>query len=293
MTGIIAAATNNKVGIAGINPGAKIMVLKGLNAFGHGRASSLAEAVFYAANNGAQVINISAGGKYLTQTEQDAVSYAYKKGAVIVVAAGNEAVDTKDYSPSGLKNVIAVGATDQKDKRASFSNWGQTVNILAPGIDVLSLRTRRADFMLGIPDVDYKSQTAYVGEDKRYFRASGSFFAAPMVAAMASLILAKSPNLINEQVERMLLNSTRDIEVSGWDQLTGYGLLEAISALKADPDFYALAKIKKMVSARKDNNMVVQVIGTADSSDFKMAWVELGYGEEPEEWKKVGKKLRQ
>ena len=292
VSGIIAAASDNKVGIAGINSGAKIMVLKGLNAFGHGRASSLAESIFYAADNGAQVINISAGGKHLTQTEQDAVNYAYRKGAVIIVAAGNEAMDTKDYSPSGLRNVIAVGATDLEDKRASFSNWGQTVDISAPGVDVLSLRARRTDFMLGIPDVDYKPRSAYVGQDRRYFRASGTSFSAPMVAATASLILAKSPKLTNKQVERMLLNSARDIEVPGWDQLTGYGLLDARAALKADPNFYASAKIKKMVPARKDSKVVIQVIGTADSSDFKVAWAELGFGEKPEEWKRVGGKIK-
>ncbi len=292
VSGIIAAASDNKVGIAGINSGAKIMVLKGLNAFGHGRASSLAESIFYAADNGAQIINISAGGKHLTQTEQDAVNYAYRKGAVIIVAAGNEAMDTKDYSPSGLRNVIAVGATDLEDKRASFSNWGQTVDITAPGVDVLSLRARRTDFMLGIPDVDYKPRSAYVGQDRRYFRASGTSFSAPMVAATASLILAKSPKLTNKQVERMLLNSARDIEVPGWDQLTGYGLLDARAALKADPNFYASAKIKKMAPARKDGKVVIQVIGTADSSDFKVAWAELGFGEKPEEWKRVGKKIK-
>ncbi len=292
VSGIIAAASDNKVGIAGINSGAKIMVLKGLNAFGHGRASSLAESIFYAADNGAQVINISAGGKHLTQTEQDAVNYAYRKGAVIIVAAGNEAMDTKDYSPSGLRNVIAVGATDLEDKRASFSNWGQTVDISAPGVDVLSLRARRTDFMLGIPDVDYKPQSAYVGQDRRYFRASGTSFSAPMVAATASLILAKSPKLTNKQVERMLLNSARDIEVLGWDQLTGYGLLDARAALKADPNFYASAKIKKMVPGRKDGKVVIQVIGTADSSDFKVAWAELGFGEKPEKWKRVGEKIK-
>jgi len=146
--------------------------------------------------------------------------------------------------------------------------------------------------MLGIPDVDYKPRSAYVGQDRRYFRASGTSFSAPMVAATASLILAKSPKLTNKQVERMLLNSARDIEVPGWDQLTGYGLLDARAALKADPNFYASAKIKKMVPARKDSKVVIQVIGTADSSDFKVAWAELGFGEKPEEWKRVGGKIK-
>jgi len=285
VTGII-AATHNRIGISGINPGAKIMVLKTLNAFGHTRASSIAEAIFYAANNGAKVINISVGGKHITQTEQDAVDYAWKKGALVIMAAGNEAKDTADYS-SGLNHLITVAATGTNNNRVGFSNWGQNVDIAAPGMDILSLRARRTDLMAGIPGVQYTIGSAYVGKDKRYFRAGGTSFAAPMVAGTASLIWAHNPKLTNGQIKNMLLSSTRDIENPGWDQLTGYGLLDARAALKAEPDYYTIAKIGKIAPTRENGKVVIEVSGSSSSSDYRDAWLELGFGEKPKKWKKV------
>lgn len=289
VTGVIAATTNNGIGIAGINHGAKIMVLKALNTFGHSRASFLSEALFYAANNGARVINISVGGKHLTRTEQEAIDYAHSKGAVIVVASGNEAVDTSDYSPSGLKNVIAVSTTDEKDKRAGFSNWGQGISLAAPGMDVLSLRARRTDLMLGIPGIKYSPRLAYVGKDTRYYRASGSSFSAPIVSATASLIFAKNPKLTNTQVERMLLQSARDVEVPGWDQYTGFGLLDASAALQADPEYYLLAQIQKVQPVQEKGAVYLEVLGSAEGSDFNEAIISVGLGEKPEKWEGVVK----
>jgi len=285
VTGIIAAA-HNKIGISGINPGAKIMVIKALNAFGHTRASNVAQAIFYAADNGARVINISVGGKHITKTEQDAVDYAHSKGALVIMAAGNEASDTADYS-SGLNHLITVAATDTKDKRVGFSNWGQGVDIAAPGMDILSLRARRTDLMAGIQGVKYTIGDAYVGKDKRYFRAGGTSFSAPMVAGTASLIWAHNPKLSNQQVRNMLLSSARDIETPGWDQLTGYGLLDARAALKAEPDYFTVAKIGKIAPARKNGKVVIEVLGSSDSTDYRDAWLELGFGENPKQWKKV------
>lgn len=291
VTGIIAAAHNNE-GIAGINKGARIMVLKALNDFGHTRASFLAEAVFYAADNGARVINMSVGGKYLTRTEQEAVDYARKKGALIVVAAGNEALETTDYSPAGLKGVITVAATDVKDKRTEFSNWGQGVDIAAPGLDVLSLRAGRTDMLLGIPDIDYEARSAYVGKYNRYYRATGTSFAAPIVAATASLIIARNPALTNDQVARMILNSASDTEVAGWDHTTGYGMLNAVAALKADPHFFIETRITRVQVVRESGKVLLAVNGTADSDQLKEAWIEIGEGENPSKWKKVSAKIK-
>lgn len=296
VTGVIAAATNNGRGIAGINHGAKVMVLKALNTFGHTRASFVSEALFYAANNGARVINISVGGPRLTRTEQEAIDYAHSKGAVIVVASGNGAVDTADYSPSGLKNVIAVSTTDEKDKRAGFSNWGQGIALAAPGMDVLSLRARRTDLMLGIPGIKYSPRLAYVGKDTRYYRASGSSFSAPIVSATASLIFAKNPKLTNTQVERMLLQSARDVEVPGWDQYTGFGLLDARAALQADPEYYLLAQIQKVQPVQEKGAVYLEVLGSVEGSDFSGAAIDVGLGERPEKWEeavKVGQPVRE
>jgi subtilisin family serine protease len=292
VAGIIAANSNNKIGIAGINKGAKIMVLKALNAFGHTRSSLVAEAIFYAAANGAKVINISVGGKGMTGAEQDAINYAHKKGALIVMAAGNEAVNTADYS-SGLHHVISVVSSDTKNRRAGFSNFGQQVDIAAPGMDIVSLRARRTDLMASVQGIKYRIGKNYVGKDKRYFRASGTSFSAPMVAGAASLIWAKYPRLTNTQVRNMLLNSAKDIETPGWDQLTGAGLLDAAAALKADPDYFTDARIGKVAPVKKNGKLVVEVHGSSLSSDYRDAWLELGFGKKPRKWKKVSKSIRQ
>ncbi len=292
VTGIIAATQNNVTGIAGINPHAKIMVLKALNSFGHTRASFIAEAVLYAANHGAQVINLSVGGKNRTRAEEQAISYALSKGIVVVVAAGNEGTDVADFGPASLEGVITVTATDPNDKRAMFANWGSGIDIAAPGVDILSLRGRRTDLMRDLPGTDYQPDSAFVGSDKRYFRASGTSFAAPIVAGTASLLISKNPNLRAEQVKRILLHSAKDIETPGIDQLTGYGLLDAKAALAADPAFFLTATIHSVIAAQRDGATVVEVSGSLLGSSLARGWLELGAGETPTTWKKIGGEIR-
>ncbi len=292
VAGIIAAASDNGVGIAGINRGARIMVLKALNAFGNTRASALAEAIFYAARNGARVINISAAGEQLTQIEQDAVNYAHERGAVIVVAAGNSAADTSNYSPAGLDHVITVAATNLDDERAAFSNWGQGIDIAAPGIDVLSLRGRRTDLMAGIAELDYEVGAAYVGEDRRYYRTGGTSFSAPIVSGVASLLIAQNPELTNEQVERMLLQSSRDISVPGVDQYTGYGLLNATAALETDPAFFVDSAITGVEVIEQKGKPYLRIVGSANADKLKRAWIEIGESDEPSSWKKISKDIK-
>jgi len=292
VTGIIAAKQGNKVGIAGINKGAKIMVLKVLNVFGHSRASLVAEAIFYAARQGAKVINVSIGGQGVTRTQQEAINYAHNMGALVIMAAGNEATDTSKYS-SGLNHVLTVAAVDKKNKRLGFSNYGQQVDIAAPGKDIISLRARRTDLMASVAGEKYKIGKNYLGKDKRYFHASGTSFSAPIVAGSASLIWAHNPSLSNDQVRNMLLNSAKDIETPGWDNLTGYGLLDATAALKADPDYFSIAKIRKVAFSKQGGKAVIAVYGSVDSSDFNDAWLEIGYGNKPKKWKKISTSIRQ
>ena len=287
VTGVIAATQNNGVGIAGINPQARIMVLKALNNFGHTRASYLAETIIYAANNGAQVISMSVGGKNLTRTEKTAIDYAHSRGVVTIVAGGNEGINVDEYGMAGMDHVITVAASDYNDRRTVFSNWGSRIDIAAPGTDVLGPRARRTDLMRDIPGVKYTAGEAFVGPDTRYYRASGTSFSVPIIAGTASLILSRYPNLTNTQVKRLLLQSAKDIETPGWDQYTGYGILDARAALSADPDFFILSRVLSIRSARKNGKQVVEVTGTADADHFKRAWIEIGKGENPTEWKKV------
>jgi hypothetical protein len=266
VAGIIAARWDDKAGMAGVNPFARLMILKAINNFGHTRASFVAQAIAYAADNGARVINLSVGGKEISPVEMAAIDYAHSKGAVLVAAAG-------------------------KDERTVFSNWGN-VSVAAPGLDVLSLRARRTDTMLGIQDVKYEARAAYVGDDRRYYRASGTSFSAPLVAGLASLMIANDPGLTNEQVMRIIKSTARDVETPGVDQYTGYGIVDARAALRAPREYVHLAGINRVEVVKQGGGQAVRVRGTADANALRALRLEIGAGETPTTWRAVGKAQR-
>ncbi|NNJ77022.1 MAG: S8 family serine peptidase, partial [Anderseniella sp.] len=280
VTGVVAAAQSNGIGISGISSSAKIMPLKALDAFGRGYASMAAEAVNYAAEHGARIINLSLGGRTLTKVEQLAVDHARSKGAIVVVAAGNSGQSVADFSPAGLRGVVTVTATDRKDKRAGFSNWGPLVDIAAPGVDVLSLRARRTDLLSLIRGIKYKRGEGILGEDRSYYRASGTSFAAPIVTGTMTELLASKPDLTADQATRMVLHSARDIETPGVDNYTGYGLLDATAALSADPDYFNESRISGVKVITGSGMPVLRVLGRSDAVDFKDAVMRFGLGTE-------------
>ncbi len=287
VSGVIAGTWNNDAGIAGINPKAKIMVLKALNNFGHSRASYLSAALVYATDNGAKIVNMSVGGEGETKMLAEAVRYANSKGVVVIVAAGNSAVNVEDFGFAAMDEVITVGSTDLEDKRAVFSNWGAKLDISAPGLDVLSLRARRTDFMEGIPGITYEAGAAYVGDDNRYYRASGTSFSAPIVAGVASLLVSNRPDLTGEEIKRILLNSAQDVDTPGIDQYTGYGLVDANAALTANKDFFIEASITGVAVQQTESGTVVAVMGTTNADQFSNASIQMGQGDDPAEWKVI------
>jgi subtilisin family serine protease len=291
VAGLIAARWNNGRGIAGINRGARIMPLKVLNEIGKGWGSDIARALVYAVDNGAKIINISAEHTGQTKFLERAFGYAQEKGALVVVSAGNEAADTKGIEPANQPGVLVVAATLPNDKRVGFSNWGEKVNIAAPGVDVLSLRAHGTDLVrkVSTDPAKNKPREAVVGKDEQYYRASGTSFAAPLVTGVASLMLAKNPSLTAVQIKRMLMMSADDIETPGWDQLTGYGMVNARKALEADPNYYLYAELHRIAPAREGGRTVIQVFGTAMGSDWGDYRLEVGQGENPTSWKPAGK----
>jgi subtilisin family serine protease len=291
VAGVIAAATNNSAGIAGISPHARIMPLKALDEFGQGHASMIAEAIAYAADNGARVINLSLGGRGLTRVEKLAVEHAAASGALVVVAAGNSAADVSEYGPAGLDGVITVSATDQGDHQAGFSNWGEEIDISAPGVDVLSLRARKTDLLSYIRGVKYDVGAGIVGDDRAYYRASGTSFAAPIVTGAAALIMSLRPEVDAMAARRMLLSAAKDIETPGIDNFTGYGLLDIQKALAADPDFAVESRIDRVEPIKVQGKPALRLIGTADASEFDSASLALGSGKEPKNWRRLKKRI--
>lgn len=292
VTGIIAAISDNNTGISGINPAAKIMVLKALDSFGHTRASYLAEAIAYAVDNGAQIINLSVGGEDLSYAEELAVQYAEDNGVLVFAAAGNKGYEASNFGFVPYETVVTVGSTTKDDTKSNFSNWGEGIDIMAPGEDILSLRARRTDLMLNVRHLTYEMGTAYVGDDRRYYRAAGTSFSVPIVAGIASLILSKNPDLTPKQVRRMLYQSATDVDVPGRDQQTGFGLVDAAAAINADPAFEIIADISGVEVIQEKGQVLVSVSGTANANDFDKAEVFIGRGENPEDWKQVGARVK-
>ncbi|MCR9129930.1 MAG: S8 family serine peptidase [Alphaproteobacteria bacterium] len=284
VAGLIAGWTGNGHGIRGINPNAQIMVVKALNDFGHTRASDLAEAIYYAVDNGAQIINMSVGGPETTRIETEALEYAAARGVLVIAAAGNEGVPVEEWGIPGSEAVITVASTDFDDTRTVFSNWGPAIDIAAPGLDVLSLRARYTDTMRDIAGVEYEPGAAFVGEDRRYYRASGTSFSAPIVAGVASLVLSHRPELSAAELRTILLNSARDVGSPGVDQYTGYGIVDAAAALQAEAVF-ATARIDSVaVVAGADGAPAVRVFGLSQASNLASARLELGAGQTPAQW---------
>lgn len=210
VAGIAAAAGNNNQGIAGIAWGARIMPLKVLSNGGFGSESDVASAVIWAADHGAKVINLSLGGTVASSVMEGAINYAYTHGVVIAAAAGNSGTYGVLY-PAAYANALAVASTDAGNNLSSFSSYGPEVDLAAPGSSIYST---------------YR--------DGGYAYLSGTSMAAPHVAGVAAL-LAGLPQYDTPAKIRAALQSTAlDLGTLGWDQYSGYGLVQAYSALLFD-----------------------------------------------------------
>jgi len=203
-------------------------------------------------------------------------------------ALANAGVDVGKFGITGSDKVLTVGATGFDAQRAVFSNFGK-ISVAAPGLDILSLRARRTDTMMGIEgEISYKPGDAFVGDDHRYYRASGTSFSAPMVSGLALLMIANNPSLTNQQVMNIIKSTARDVGTPGVDQFTGYGIIDAAAALKAPKDYFLFAGINRVEVVQKGGSQVVRVHGTANANRFASASIEIGAGETPASWKARG-----
>lgn len=179
--GIALAAHNNRIGVSGVAPGARLMALKA------GQGNQIAggvEALVYAADNGADIVSMSYSGPAESVFERDAVQYALSQGVVLVAAAGNDHTTQKNY-PAAYDGVIGVAATDEHNQIPYFSNTGDWVDIAAPGVDILS---------------------TIIGG---YGYETGTSMATPLVAGIAALVRAQDPEATVEKVRARLLQGSR------------------------------------------------------------------------------------
>ncbi len=215
VAGIIAARTNNGVGIAGMAGNVTIMPLGVFSPQGVGTYYDLIRAILYAADNGAHVINMSLGATTYSLGEALAVEYAARRGILLVAAAGNNGSNRYFY-PAAHAQVIGVAATDASDWVAGFSNRGDFVSVAAPGVSVIST----------IPG-------------SRYGALSGTSMASPHVAGLAALVLSRNPRLPAEEVRRLIETHAQDqvgpptVDTPGWDPYYGYGRIHAGDTVSA------------------------------------------------------------
>jgi thermitase len=208
VAGIAAAITNNGIGVAGLGYGSTIMNVKVLGDTGSGSYSWLASGIVWAADNGADVINMSLGGSSASATLEAAINHAWAKGVVVVAAAGNNG-NSAPFYPAYYTNCIAVAGTDSLDRLAGWSNYGNWIDVAAPGVSIVSTLV-----------------------NNRYGVKSGTSMASPHVAGLAALVFTVATDTngngrLNDEVRATIQDNCDDIGVSG----IGSGLINAYKAV--------------------------------------------------------------
>ncbi len=206
------AALDNSIGVVGVAPEIRLYAVKVLDDSGKGSVESVVAGIEWAVNNGMQVINMSLGASSGSQTLKDACDIAYAKGLLLVAAAGNNGNppgkgDNVNY-PAKYESVIAVAASDEAGKRATFSSTGPDVELIAPGVKVKST----------VPGGTYATY-------------SGTSMASPHAAGVAALVWAANSSLSNLEVREILQGTAEDLGLRAEHQ--GYGLVRADRAVAA------------------------------------------------------------
>ncbi len=217
IAGIAGAETNNGFGVAGVAWNCKILPVKVLDKTGVGTASQIVLGIIWAADNGANVINMSFGSNDSAEALKDALKYAYGKKVVCVASAGNDGKDV-DYPAAYDDYVLAVGATDYKDEWMAYSSPGTEVDVAAPGESILSL----------VPT------WSVAADDFPYRFRSGTSMAVPHVAGLAALIRSARPWLTAKDIMNIIRYTADDVnadKLPGIDKYIGYGRVNMERAL--------------------------------------------------------------
>jgi len=265
VTGVIAATVNNSIGIAGINPYAKILNLRAFDKTGNGNEDDVAAAIIYAVKMGCKIINMSFGDDSYSLLLRDVIRFAYLRGVTLVASAGNKNSSIPHY-PSFFQEVISVGASNEQDNKASFSNYGTRIDLVAPGTNIYSTTLNNS-----------------------YDYLNGTSFAAPIVSAVAGLLKSKYPNLSPDEIKNILKITANDISKKGADNETGSGRLNALNALKFNPSgFFEILNPKQDFSYSSDTvwlNYSIMYPSHISHSIY------LGIGTNPKEWQSLSENL--
>ncbi|WP_284638717.1 S8 family peptidase [Paenibacillus silviterrae] len=209
VSGVIGALVNNNLGVAGMSWYNRIMPVKVLDQTGAGSTYAVAQGIIWATDHGAQVINMSLGNYADAQFLHDAVKYAYDHDVVLVAASGNDNTERPGF-PAAYPEVLAVAAADSRKSKASFSNYGDYVDVTAPGVSIASTYP-----------------------NGQYAALSGTSMASPHAAALAALIRSVNPMLKNTEVMQIMRDTAMDLGPQGHDPYFGHGMIDVVAAVKA------------------------------------------------------------
>ena len=208
IAGII-AGQNNDFGIVGVAPKAKIFAVKVLDKKGHGSYSGIIQGIEWAIQHDMNIISISAGGYVDSQALHDQIKRANDQGILVIAAAGNRGMgEETELYPARYPEAISVGAVDEEHQRADFSSVGSGLDLVAPGVDIVSTSL-----------------------DDGYEKRSGTSIAVPHVAGAAAVIWSKNKNLKHDEVREILQDTATSL---GEEQFYGEGLVNLVKALKLD-----------------------------------------------------------
>lgn len=207
VAGAAAGIADNGTGIAGMAPDATILAMRALDQQGSGYYSWIASAITTSVDRGAKVINLSLGGAEGSTLLAEAVAYAAAHGAIVTCASGNEGAGVVGF-PARYDGCVAVGATDQADGVAAFSNQGAGLDVTAPGTGILS----------SVPGAGYDAW-------------DGTSMATPYVSGLAALLF--SQGLSRAQVESVMFSTAKDLGAPGYDTGFGHGRIDAAAAVAA------------------------------------------------------------
>ncbi len=228
VAGTIAQSTNNNLGVTGIAYNCSIMPVKVLDAAGSGATDVIANGIYYAADNGAKVINMSLGSSYFSTIMNDACNYAKAQGVTIICAAGNSGRLILEY-PAANEAYVSVSAVRLDSTITGYSTYNDSVDIAAPGGDT-GVDQDGDGYIDGVLQQthDGSNYTAF-----SYYFYQGTSMASPHVAGVAALVIgASGGTLTPDEVQDILQNSALDLGPTGWDREYGYGLLDANAAIQ-------------------------------------------------------------
>ncbi len=206
VAGTAAATTNNGIGIASVAGQALIMPIRIADANAYAYWSTVAQGVTWAADNGANVANVSYNGVSGSSSVQSAAQYMRNKGGVVIVAAGNSG-GLESISPNDA--LLTVSSTNSSDARSSFSSYGNYVDLSAPGEYILT-----------------------TGVGGGYVRVQGTSFSSPIVSGVAALMMSVNSSLSPAQIDGILESTVDDLGDAGWDTHYGYGRVNAARAVQ-------------------------------------------------------------